>query len=70
MGEQRLFAKDKTAAKLLDMPLADFRRLVSAGALPKPVLIADGYERWPIADLTNIMSGQASRTIADQEIEL
>jgi len=51
-------AKDTTAAKLLDMPLKDFRRLVSRGALPPPVRIGE-HERWRVAEIEAILSGSA-----------
>lgn len=57
-------AKDTTAAKLLDMPLRDFRRLVSHGALPPPVRIGE-HERWRVADIEAILTGSAM----DEEFE-
>lgn len=53
-------ATDRTAARMLDMPVAEFRRLVDAGALPAPVRIA-GHERWLTDDLRAILRGDASR---------
>jgi len=49
-------AKDTTAAKLLDMPLKDFRRLVHQGALPQPVHIGE-HERWRVAEIEAILTG-------------
>jgi hypothetical protein len=60
-----LFAKEATAAKLLDMTPADFRRLVGQGALPRPCLIGD-VERWATDDLRRIKTGQAMQ---DDEFE-
>lgn len=55
----QLFATDRTAAKLLDMPLKDFRGLVDAGALPKPIKIGGKFERWPVKELEAIRTGRA-----------
>lgn len=52
-----LFASEATAAKLLDMPRADFRDLVSKGALPAPTR----FDRWDVAELQAIMRGQAAK---------
>lgn len=51
-------ATERTAAAMLDMPLAEFRRLVEAGALPGPVRIGP-HERWRVSDLTAILNGEA-----------
>lgn len=50
---QPLFASEKTAARLLDMQPAEFRKLVDAGALPCAVR----HERWDVAELQAIMRG-------------
>lgn len=49
----------KKAAHLLDMPTSDFLKLVEKGALPPPVTIASGVQRWSVAALTAIMTGTA-----------
>lgn len=54
-----LAVADRTAAKMLDMPLARFRQYVEQGALPKPCRIG-GDERWRVADLDAILSGTAA----------
>lgn len=51
-------ATERTAAAMLDMPPAEFRRLVEAGALPGPVRIGQ-HERWRVSDLTAILNGEA-----------
>jgi predicted DNA-binding transcriptional regulator AlpA len=52
---------------MLDMPTAEFRRLVASGALPPPVRIG-GHERWHVAQIEAILSGPAARP--SQEFEL
>jgi hypothetical protein len=53
-----ILASARTAAHLLDMKPAEFRDLVSVGALPKPIR-PFGQERWRVADLEAIASGEA-----------
>lgn len=48
-----LFASERTAAQMLDMSAAEFRRLVEAGSLPGPV----AHDRWDVAELVAIMRG-------------
>jgi hypothetical protein len=50
---------EKTAAKMMDMSPLDFRRLVSAGSLPGPVVISETHERWRVADLVATLNGEA-----------
>jgi predicted DNA-binding transcriptional regulator AlpA len=52
-----LFARDVTAAKMLDMKPAEFRRLVEEGALPRPVSL----DRWDVEELKSIMRGEAAK---------
>ena len=52
--------RDATAARMLDLPLAEFLRLVSAGALPGPKHVGDN-ELWLVDDLRAILSGDAAR---------
>ncbi|MDD9727190.1 HNH endonuclease [Roseovarius sp. SK2] len=54
-----LAVKDTTAARMLDMPASEFRRLVAAGVLPKPCQIGD-LERWEYAHIKCIAVGAAS----------
>lgn len=56
-----IFATDKTAAQLLDMPVAEFRELVRVGSLPPGREIAPGVTRWPVSDLVAICSGGAAQ---------
>jgi predicted DNA-binding transcriptional regulator AlpA len=48
---------DKTAAKMLDLPKAEFQRLVGEGVLPRPVKLGDA-ERWRVEDLQRALDGQ------------
>tara|TARA_R100000789_G_scaffold22155_1_gene24883 strand:+ start:4200 stop:4409 length:210 start_codon:yes stop_codon:yes gene_type:complete len=62
-----LAVKDTTAAKLLDLPAAEFRRLVNSGALPPPCRIG-GHHRWRVADINAILNGNAA--LPHEEFEL
>lgn len=53
-----LFANERTAAKLLDMELEQFRNLVKGGHLPGPKRIGP-LERWDTEELQQIISGNA-----------
>ncbi|MBY6138555.1 hypothetical protein KUV26_03825 [Leisingera daeponensis] len=53
----QILARESTAAKMLDMPLKEFRALVAAGSLPKPVKIGGKVERWSVKQLEAISSG-------------
>lgn len=64
-----LAATEKTAAQLLDMPVKRFRELVSQGCLPRPVQLADGIERWPVAQLQAIVRGDAAKPFENEDIE-
>lgn len=50
------FARDRTAAQLLDMTPSEFLALVKAGALPRPTRVGD-LDRWSVADLDAILHG-------------
>lgn len=52
-----LFVRAGTAASILDMTRPEFLKLVKAGVLPPPC----NLERWRVADLEKIMSGEAAR---------
>ena len=52
-----IFARDVTAARMLDMKPAEFRRLVEQGALPPPVK----FDRWDVEALKSIMTGEAAK---------
>ncbi len=57
MTIQPLFASEKRAAGLLDMPKGTFRDLVAAGVLPGPVIIGD-QERWDVEALIRVLRGE------------
>lgn len=65
MKHEPISARESTAAKLMDMPVSEFRRLVHRGALPRPVRIGD-VERWSVADLRAVLTGAK---ISDDEFE-
>lgn len=60
MGAPLIAVRDTTAAKMLDLPATEFRRLVQCGALPPAVRIA-GHERWRVRDIEAILSGDAAK---------
>lgn len=62
-----LAVKDTTAARMLDMPASEFRRLVAAGVLPKPCVIG-GNERWRVDMIEAVVNGDASWP-EDEDIE-
>ena len=57
---QRLAVKAETAARMLDLPVAEFLRLVDAHALPPPRRIGD-VERWDVAQIEATLRGTAQR---------
>lgn len=52
-----IFASERTAAKLLDMDVREFQRLVAEGALPGP----GPLNRWDVEELRRIARGDAAR---------
>ncbi|AHD00454.1 hypothetical protein METH_06675 [Leisingera methylohalidivorans DSM 14336] len=52
----------------MDLSVTKFRNLVRRGALPGPVRLADGVERWRADDLRAILSGTAARPSEDFEL--
>ena len=62
-----LAVRDKTAAAMLDMRPAEFRRLVDRGALPPPVVIG-GHHRWRVDQIEAILKADAA--LPDQDFEL
>lgn len=62
-----LAVKAQTAAAMLDMPPAEFMRLVGAGALPPPVKIGQ-HERWRVEQLSAIIRGDAAKPSEDFEL--
>lgn len=68
MGKhQPLAVRATTAAAMLDMPPAEFRRLVERGALPPPVRIGE-HERWHVAQIEAIIRGDAAKP--DEDFDL
>lgn len=57
MTIQPLFASEKRAAGLLDMPKSMFRGLVATGVLPGPVVIGS-CERWDVEALQRAIRGE------------
>jgi len=53
--------REANAAAYLDLSVSKFRNLVNQGALPKPVRLADGVERWRSNDLLAILDGKADQ---------
>jgi predicted DNA-binding transcriptional regulator AlpA len=62
-----LAVRAQTAAAMLDMPPAEFMRLVGAGALPPPVKIGQ-HERWRVEQLNAIIRGDAAKPSEDFEL--
>lgn len=60
--------RESNAAAFLDLSVTRFRKLVNCGALPGPVRLADGIERWRADDLRAILSGTAARPSEDFEL--
>jgi hypothetical protein len=52
-----IFASERTAARLLDMSVAEFQRLVKEGSLPP----ATRLDRWDVEELRRIMRGDAAK---------
>jgi hypothetical protein len=52
-----LFASEKRAADLLDMPKSTFRDLVAGGVLPRPMVIGN-CERWDVEALQRAIRGE------------
>lgn len=65
---QKIAVKESSAAKMLDMPTTDFRRLVQRGILPPPVTLGNNLERWRVSDIEAILDG--SSALPDQDFEL
>lgn len=60
-----ILASETSAARLLDMKVAEFRSLVEAGHLPRGREIAPGIVRWVTEDLRRIASGDAADGMGD-----
>ncbi len=57
--------REANAAAYLDLSVSKFRSLVNNGALPAPVRLADGVDRWRSGDLLAILNGNADRPKSD-----
>ena len=62
-----LAVREATAARMLDMPAAEFRQLVAEGALPPPCRVG-GHERWRVNDIEAILDGSAALPYEDFEL--
>lgn len=60
--------REANAAAYLDLPVTRFRKLVSSGAFPGPVRLADNLERWRVDDLRAILTGEAARPTEEFEL--
>jgi len=58
MKYQPILVREKTAAKMLDLTLDEFRELVAKGILPAPVDL-DGIDRWRVEELHLIVTAAA-----------
>ncbi|PHQ68570.1 MAG: hypothetical protein COB97_09750 [Paracoccus sp.] len=56
---EQIAVRERTAAAMLDMTPAEFRRLVDGGHLPPPKSIG-GLPRWETSTLRRIISGEAA----------
>lgn len=65
MNPAPILASESTAARLLDMRLAQFRALVEAGHFPRGREIAPGLVRWSVDDLRRIAKGEAVDGMGD-----
>ncbi len=60
--------REANAAAYLDLSVSKFRDLVSNGALPKSVRLADGVERWKSDELLAILNGTSARPCEEFEL--
>jgi predicted DNA-binding transcriptional regulator AlpA len=60
-----ILAAERTAAALLDLRPAEFRKLVEAGHLPRPREIAPGVTRWDVAALRQLAAGELADGLGD-----
>jgi len=59
-AQANLIAGKETDAAI-GLSRAHFRKLVSRGALPPPVVLPDGTELWMFDDLRAILNGEAAK---------
>lgn len=62
-----LAVRDRTAARMLDLPTSEFRNLVAQGALPPPIQIAQ-HRLWRVDQIEAIVNGDAA--LPNQDLEL
>lgn len=67
MKHQPLAVRAQTAAAMLDLPPAEFMRLVEHGALPPPVRIGQ-HDRWNVSQIEAIIRGDAAKPTEDFEL--
>lgn len=60
-----IMVSDATAARMLDLPLSTFRRLVVEGVLPSGREIAVGIVRYDVENLRRAVKGQAIEGMED-----
>lgn len=61
----QILSSERSAARLLDMKVPEFRYLVETGHLPRGREIAPGVVRWVTDDLRRIASGHAADGMGD-----
>ncbi len=61
-----MFAGVSKAAKLLDMTQSEFLHLVNEGVLPHPCQLGE-FERWDVAQLKAIASGETADVVGGIE---
>lgn len=67
MTATKIAVREATAASMLDMQPAEFRRLVDCGALPGPVMIGPN-KRWRVDQIQAILTSAAALPSDDFEI--
>ena len=58
MKHEPLFVSEVTAARMLELPVAEFRNLRAAGVVPLPRRIGP-HERYDVAELRSMIRGEA-----------
>ena len=58
---------EKDAAKYLGLAQSRFRKLVTSGALPAPIKLADGTQIWDLVQIGDILRGDAAKPSQDIE---
>lgn len=55
--KEKLAVTEREAAAMLSLPCGEFARLVSTGALPRPVTIGCKHKRWTVEALRAVLTG-------------